>query len=124
MPQYRLTILDPLLARVFDVPLGVTLIGREPSANLPVVNTQVSRRHAHLVSDGQICELIDLGSANGTFVNGERLIPQAPVTLEDGMRLRIGPVELSVEVLPDPPQPEPENLRQPAIFPRMIPPSP
>jgi pSer/pThr/pTyr-binding forkhead associated (FHA) protein len=107
MPTIRLTILDPLLAREFDVPMGVTLIGRESSTNLPIQNPLVSRRHAQLISDGQICELIDLGSANGTFIDDERLLPNAPRTLEDGMRLRFGPIEVAVQVLPDAPVDEP-----------------
>lgn len=99
MTEFRLTILDPTLARVFDVPVGITLIGRESSTDLPVLDQQVSRRHAQFISDGQICELVDLGSANGTFVDDERLTPQAPVTLADGARIRFGPVETRFEII-------------------------
>lgn len=99
MAIFRLTIPDPTQKRVFDVPVGVTLIGREPSTNLPLQNPLVSRRHAQLVSDGTLCELVDLGSANGTFVNDERLTPQAPVTLAHGARIRCGPVEMIFEIV-------------------------
>lgn len=50
----------------------------------------VSRRHAKLkVNDGEIT-LIDLNSSNGTFLNGQRLVPNQPRVLHNGDEVRVG----------------------------------
>jgi pSer/pThr/pTyr-binding forkhead associated (FHA) protein len=56
----------------------------------------VSRRHATLRVDGKQLLLMDLGSANGTKLNGESLRAQEPVRLLDGDESRLG--KLSVHV--------------------------
>jgi pSer/pThr/pTyr-binding forkhead associated (FHA) protein len=53
----------------------------------------VSRRHAQLTCDGDGVYLRDLGSHNGSALNGERLPASAVVRLRDGDRLRFGAVE-------------------------------
>lgn len=55
----------------------------------------VSRRHARLVVDNNRVSLRDLGSANGTFVNGRRLT--RPVELKRGDRIEIGPFSLQFD---------------------------
>ena len=58
-------------------------------------DAEISRRHAYVSrgSDGRLT-IEDLGSANGTFVNGERI--DAPVTLEAGDIVRVGKTVLEV----------------------------
>ena len=78
------------------VPLnGTTVVGRGGEADLQIVDTGVSRLHAELrvVPDprGERVELHDLGSTNGTRVNGQRV--QA-ATLTDGDRISVGTSEL------------------------------
>lgn len=64
------------------------LLGRGPLADLEVKDPAVSRRHAQIsLSDGR-CFVADLGSGNGTFVNGQRLT--APVALAEGDQVRLG----------------------------------
>jgi hypothetical protein len=48
-------------------------VGRALSSDVPLLDPTVSRRHASLVADESGIELNDLGSSNGTFVNGERV---------------------------------------------------
>ena len=70
------------------LPLPAELvIGRDQSADLIVPDGGVSRRHARLVGTGSRYELTDLGSTNGTFVNGS---PICSVMLEPGDRIEIG----------------------------------
>ena len=70
-----------------------TVIGRAPTCDLVVNDTSVSRRHAQLsVTDGA-CTVTDLGSRNGTYVNGEQ-VDEAP--LNDGDRLVLGQFQLKV----------------------------
>lgn len=82
---------------VFYIDKDVVLVGRASPADgihpevdlgsLPEAGT-ISRRHARLVRGGDEILLEDLGSANGTFVNGERLVQgvQKPVFEKDELR--------------------------------------
>ena len=49
------------------------LIGRSPELDLVLAEDKVSRKHAKIGLDGQDLQIIDLGSTNGTYVNGERI---------------------------------------------------
>src|SRR6185295_19374979 len=58
----------------YDVRDGAPmLVGRAPTCDVPVFDPTISRRHAEvsLVPGG--VEILDLGSSNGTFVNGDRV---------------------------------------------------
>jgi pSer/pThr/pTyr-binding forkhead associated (FHA) protein len=57
----------------------------------------VSRRHAILAHKQNTYTVEDLGSSNGTFVNGRRLAPQTPTTLEHGDELKCGTLLIRVE---------------------------
>jgi serine phosphatase RsbU (regulator of sigma subunit) len=63
-------------------------VGRSAPAGLLLDGTTVSRRHCRLDRQGERIVLTDLGSTNGTFVNGERV--DTPVVLEDGARITLG----------------------------------
>ena len=68
------------------------VIGRDPRCEFPLDHPHVSRAHARfVVRDGRVL-LLDLGSSNGTFVNGQRL--PKPRLLEVGDRIDIGPFSL------------------------------
>src|SRR5690349_128264 len=60
--------------QVFGLTRGAALtVGRALSSDVALLDPTVSRRHASLVADESGIELNDLGSSNGTFVNGERV---------------------------------------------------
>jgi len=63
-------------------------IGRAPGCTLQIDSPGVSRQHAHLTFQNNQYLLEDLGSSNGTFVNGERI--SAPVPLQHGDLLSLG----------------------------------
>ncbi|RMH64119.1 MAG: FHA domain-containing protein [Cyanobacteria bacterium J003] len=66
-------------------------IGRDPSNDMVLDHPVVSRFHARLyLQEGQ-WYIVDLNSANGTFVNNRRLEPRKPVVLPTGALVRIGP---------------------------------
>ncbi|MFF3144799.1 FHA domain-containing protein [Streptomyces sp. NPDC057927] len=79
---------------VFDIPDGYCEIGKLPSSRVRLDQDGVSRRHASLTRAGNHIVVDDLGSTNGTYVNGRRL--HSALTLRDGDRLCIGVVELRV----------------------------
>ena len=66
-----LRLVSPDGTKTYDLRDGVPLIvGRAPTCDLPVFDPTISRRHAELTSDGGAVVVRDLGSSNGTFVNG------------------------------------------------------
>ena len=70
------------------------VIGRDATCDLVVDHPAVSRRHARVSTRGEGRLIEDLGSSNGTFLNGLVLVPGEPRAITDGDRLRIGPVAL------------------------------
>jgi DNA-binding response OmpR family regulator len=69
-----------------------TTIGRAAGSDIVISSARVSREHARLTRQGWRVILEDLGSTNGTYLNGERV--RAPLELRDGDRIRIGDVLL------------------------------
>lgn len=67
-------------------------IGRDPQCPLPLPHIQVSWRHARIRRMGSTAFVEDLGSANGTFVDGRRIL--LPQILRPGNRIGIGPYTL------------------------------
>jgi hypothetical protein len=67
------------------------LIGRARGCDLVLADDSVSRRHAMVVREGDRIILTDLGSTNGTFVNGRRI---TQVEVQPGDRLRLGGLDL------------------------------
>lgn len=73
-------------------------IGREPENTLVVSEDLCSRRHARIerrqTATGEwIYQLVDVGSSNGTLLNGQRLVPNQPAPLKPSDRIKIGTVE-------------------------------
>lgn len=58
----------------------------------------VSRRHARIIKQKSRVFVEDLGSINGTFVNGKRLQPYVPETLHDGDVLQLGKLPIEVNI--------------------------
>src|SRR5437764_6511617 len=73
---------------------GVTTIGRHDECQLRIKSSQVSRKHCELFEKKGMLLVKDLGSSNGTLVNGKRI--QGQRVLEPGDELTIGPVQLRV----------------------------
>jgi phage tail-like protein len=85
---------------LFVVPQGISTIGRQEGNALRLDNALISRQHARLECTAAACLVTDLGSANGTYLNGERLTPDAPTPLLHGSVLEIGPYRLAYEQIP------------------------
>jgi len=70
-----------------ELSTGRNVIGRGTEADIRLPDTGVSRKHVDVVLDGGTATVEDLGSTNGTLVNGRRVSRQA---LADGDVIRIG----------------------------------
>jgi len=66
-------------------------------ASLLSQQTAISSSHARIVYD-KAWLLIDLGSTNGTWVQGQRISPQVPIPLADGVKIRLANVEFLVSI--------------------------
>lgn len=76
---------------------GENVLGREQSAAIWIDDSSVSRRHARVVIDESGAVVEDLGSKNGTLVNGRRL--KKKELLSDGDAIVVGPARLTLRVL-------------------------
>jgi hypothetical protein len=95
--------------REVEMPLEVvTHLGRVDAASsvFPEIDLSndsdlshgVSRRHARIMKQGGLVVIEDMGSINGTFVNGRRLDPYLPEVIKDGDILHLGKLQLEVEI--------------------------
>lgn len=80
------------------LPEGDTSIGRDPGNTVALADPMVTRRHAVVSVDRGIAHVRDLGSSNGSWVNGVRL--DGPRQLQDGDTLEIGQTRFVFHVRP------------------------
>src|SRR6202007_3125065 len=78
-----------------------TLIGRQPDVAVYLDSLSVSRHHARVVCQQGAWYIEDLGSSNGTYLNGVRVAGRTPLAESD--ELRIGPY--TFQLAPDRPPP-------------------
>lgn len=65
-------------------------LGRHPDCTIQLKSNMVSRRHARVTRKDSSYFIEDMGSGNGTFLNGNRL--EEPTALKDGDRVKFGPL--------------------------------
>jgi len=83
---YVIVIAGPNVGEMFKVD-GTADIGRGQSVKIRLTDTEISRRHARLITKGGKVYVEDLGSTNGTFVNGQ---PVSTRELVDGDKIQVG----------------------------------
>lgn len=81
--------------RYFQLREGVNIVGRGQDAQFRVPDTGISRRHLEIRWDGRVAMLTDLGSTNGTTVNGAQV---GDWQLADGDIIRAGHSEILVRI--------------------------
>ena len=80
----------PLQGNQFFINKQEMTIGRDPTADISVSDPSISRKHARVRALGDDIELIDLGSANGTVVNGNKIASKSSVNLQKEDMIRLG----------------------------------
>ena len=81
--------------RSFSITREMSVIGRREDCDLRIPLSDVSRKHCRMIMSGETVKVEDLGSSNGTYVNGER-VQQAELSAGDS--LQVGPVIFVLQV--------------------------
>jgi predicted component of type VI protein secretion system len=99
--QYQLIVRKgPKVGEIFLLETVSLTIGRDPVSDVVLNDPEVSRKHARFTQTESNFQVQDLGSTNGTFVNGERLESEA-VDLQPGFTISMGSgVTLVFEAVP------------------------
>jgi phage tail-like protein len=88
------------IVRTLPLAFATLRIGRAPDNDLSLQHPGISRHHLELTATESGIVVTDLGSANGTFVDGARILPYQPVRVEPGRAVRIGPFFLAMRRSP------------------------
>jgi sigma-B regulation protein RsbU (phosphoserine phosphatase) len=94
-----ITLQGPNSGRPFALASDRSLIGRRPDSTVFLESLAVSREHAQVVREGEAYFIEDLGSSNGTFLNGRRVSGRETFTEED--TLQIGPYVFGLRPAPN-----------------------
>jgi len=73
----------PQAGQAFALNKSIITIGREAGNDIVLESPQISRYHTRLTLQGGVYVVEDLGSTNGTFLNGQRVLRLTPVTTGD-----------------------------------------
>src|SRR3954467_11912029 len=92
LPRYSLTLGN----RDIVLQVGDTVLGRDPEAGLVIQHPSVSRRHARISIDSKGVMVGDLGSRNGTFLNGQRI--ETPIRVDRDAVIAVGAVTMTLTV--------------------------
>ncbi len=96
--RFRLTSDD----NEFPLAEGENAIGRGPDATVRIDDPEVSRRHATITIDGDAATLQDMGSKNGTFLRGERVVEPARLANADEIRIGVNVATFRFVAIDDP----------------------
>src|SRR5208282_6711466 len=91
----RLVSIGTTPRREYSLNKPTIAIGSHPSNDVVLDDTTVSRRHATITRKPDGFELADLGSTNGTFVNGRRA--GKPIALKSGDEIKFGSVRIAFD---------------------------
>lgn len=80
----------PQPGQTFVLDQDLLILGREPNSAVMINDPQISRQHARITRQGSLMVIEDMGSTNGTFVNGMRLT--SPHTLANNDTISLGDV--------------------------------
>ncbi len=85
----RIVVFGPDGTKSYQLTEKITTIGRSPANTIPIDDSAASRKHCMIKREPEdTFTLVDMGSANGTLVNGERVQKEHVLETED--RIKIG----------------------------------
>lgn len=116
--QYQLVLNSgPVPGKVYPLEKAELFIGRDLGNDIVINDPEVSRRHARLYTQGNSYIIEDLGSTNGTSINGQRLT--GPYVLRVGEQITFGErVNLAIEASAQVPESVPANepVQPPVVY--------
>ena len=95
-PAIQLPVLVETTGREHAIRPGLNSIGRE--GDVMLADQRVSRKHAQIKSDDGVISIEDVGSTNGTFLNGDRLQEGENKTINPGDTVSFGGLELKLSM--------------------------
>src|SRR5215469_16726338 len=118
----KLVVLTQSMAgRSYDLATERTTVGRVEDNAIQIAEPSVSSRHCEILLRGEDVVIKDLGSTNGTFINGEKITEGV---LKAGQTLRLGNIELKLDTPGAPAAPAPASTSSPPAAPATPPPAP
>lgn len=87
----------------FDLGPTAIMIGRARNNQLVINDQLASSHHAEIRPAQNVYTITDVGSANGTYVNGQRIPPNIPIPLNSGDAIRIGQTSFTYQLSGPPP---------------------
>jgi hypothetical protein len=110
----------------YEIKEQIISIGRQEDNTIIILNGKVSRHHARIITQSGVSKLVDMGSANGTLLNGRRLATSEQVDLYNGDLVKLGDVDITYinpqqaarPVVTATPTPLPPQRRPAAISPQ------
>ncbi|MHA7154408.1 FhaA domain-containing protein [Arthrobacter sp. TMN-50] len=102
-PTRQPTRLQPVLdldGQRYSLNAGSIVLGRSSEADILVDDTGVSRKHLEIRTQGGTTQAVDLGSTNGSYVNGQRV--QGETDLTDGSIITMGRTRMTFRLMPVP----------------------
>lgn len=82
--------------QTYPLKMGLNTIGRDQGNDIVLNDGAMSRQHAELHREKDFCTVVDLGSTNGTFLDGQRLVPHQSQPVSEGARLCFGPSMVAI----------------------------
>jgi len=86
----------PDKGRSFEVDEDAVFIGRAPDNEIPIKDKSVSRKHLKIIKRAERYYVTDLGSKNGTFIDGKRVTSGKEYEVREGIPIAVGKTFLSV----------------------------
>ncbi len=99
--------------KAFSLSSGVTVIGRRHDCDLRIPLMSVSRRHCQLNRDEGVLKIRDLGSRNGTYLNGKRI---DEAVIQAGDYIEVGPLKFVLQI-----DGEPKDIAEPELAAQALP---
>lgn len=99
--------------KAFSLSSGITVIGRRHDCDLRIPLMSVSRRHCQFNRDEGVLKIRDLGSRNGTYVNGKRI---DEAVIRAGDYIEVGPLKFLLQI-----DGEPKDIAQPELAAQALP---
>ena len=89
------------VSQEFEITRPNIVIGRSPQSNILISDTEISRIHAQIVNTPHGFFIADMGSTNGTFLNGQAIKPKQMIELKSNDQVNLGQLDFLFQLVSD-----------------------